>query len=73
MNFILFFKIIAWVFCIGSGVFTLLRMWAWYDYNCTKGAHIRRSVDAMNGRSVSFPIIVPGMVFIISLATIISM
>jgi hypothetical protein len=67
----IFINIMAWILCISSGGFTLLRIIASIRYFSKAGA-LERALDELKGIKTSFPILVPGSCFVISLVWIIA-
>jgi hypothetical protein len=69
---ILFVKILAWIFLFIGGAITTLRLYGWYDYNCTPTAELQQTLDAIKGVRRVFPIHISGTMFLVSLAAIIA-
>lgn len=69
---ITFVKILAWAFGASSLALLILRLIGLYEYAYSKRANLYQIKDLVNGRTTIFPLTIPSIVFIVSLAALIS-
>lgn len=72
MNLILFVQIVAWPLMVLSGLLLILRLYGAWDYHGSKHADLKKVIDDIRGVRRTFPITKPFILFLISLAAIVS-
>lgn len=67
MNIDIFLHAVAVIFCVLSGGFTALRIIMWHVYNYTEFGKREQLKDILAGKGLaSFPVVVPGSIFLIT-------
>lgn len=73
MDMVFFVKALAWLFAVLSGLVVAGRLVMWHWYNNTEAGQLDKARDAiMCGGTATFPIVTPGIVFIVCVVAILS-
>lgn len=67
-----FILTLAWIACICSGVLVALRVTYWTWYHFTTNGQAEKLIDNIRGREASFPVMIPGIIFVVSVIAILS-
>lgn len=74
MDMVFFVKALAWLFAVLSGLVVAGRLGMWHWYNNTTAGQLDRALDAIrHGGTATFPIMLPGIVFLVCVVALLSM